>query len=97
MEPTRVPSSLTNTGALAFDDHTPNYEKQKEYSITLMVEDDEFALGKFDVTVKVRPAEDDGSVSLNAREPQIGKSVTATLSDQDGTVRGQTWHVVVGS
>ena len=37
---------------------TPNYEDQKSYSITLMVEDDEFALGTLDVTVNVRNAED---------------------------------------
>ena len=43
--------SLSDTGVLAFDDHTPNYEKQKSYSITLMVEDDEFALGTLEVTV----------------------------------------------
>ena len=82
---------LSDDGALTFDDHTPNYEGQKEYSITLMVEDDEFALGTHDVTVTVVNAEDDGEVSLNAREPQVGKVVLATLDDKDGTVRGQSW------
>ena len=82
---------LSDDGALTFMDHMPNYEGQKEYSITLMVEDDEFALGTHDVTVKVRNDEDDGTVTLNAREPQIGKAVLASLDDKDGTVRGQTW------
>ena len=63
-----------------------------EYSITLMVEDDEFALGTFDVTVTVTNAEDAGSVDLNAREPQVGKQVLASLSDQDGTIRDQSWQ-----
>ena len=84
--------SLEDDGLLAFDDHTPNYEKQMEYSITLMVEDNEFALGTFDVTVKVVNAEDAGSVTLNAREPQVGKQVLASLSDQDGTIRSQSWQ-----
>ena len=84
--------SLTADGELTFDDHTPNYEGQKTYSITLMVEDDEFAQGTLDVTVNVLNAEDGGTVKLNAREPQIGKSVTATLSDPDGTIRGQEWQ-----
>ena len=84
--------SLSDDGELAFDDHTPNYEKQKSYSITLMVEDDEFALGTLDVTVNVRNAEDPGEVELNAREPQIDRAVLATLTDEDGTIRGQEWQ-----
>ena len=76
---------LSDTGTLTFkSDHKVNYEGQMEYSITLMVEDDEFALGTFDVTVTVTNAEDAGSVDLNAREPQVGKQVLASLSDQDG-------------
>jgi hypothetical protein len=88
---------LSDTGELTFDDHTPNYEGQMEYSITLMVEDDEFALGTFDVTVTVRNAEDAGSVSLNAREPQVGKQVLGSLSDQDGTIRSQSWQWYKGA
>ena len=84
--------SLCNGVLTVATDHTPNYEKKKSYSITLMVEDDEFALGTLDVTVKVRNAEDPGIVSFNAREPQVGKAVIATLDDEDGTVRGQSWQ-----
>ena len=91
----------TDKGSFAIDssgvltvksDHDPDYESQKEYSITLMVEDDEFAMGKVDVTVKVRDAEDVGKVELNVREPQVGKSALATLSDQDGIVGTVTWQ-----
>ena len=91
----------TDKGSFAIDsagvltvkaDHDPDYENQKEYSITLMVEDDEFAMGKVDVTVKVRDAEDVGKVELNVREPQVGKSALATLSDQDGIVGTVTWQ-----
>ena len=85
--------SISNAGVLTVEaDHDPDYEKQKEYSITLMVEDDEFAMGKVDVTVKVRDAEDAGKVEFNVREPQAGKSVLATLSDQDGVVGTVTWQ-----
>ena len=83
---------LSDTGALTFMDHEPDYEEKKTYSITLMVEDDEFALGTHEVTVTVTNAEDDGTVKLNAREPQVGKAVIATLTDKDGTVRGQEWQ-----
>ena len=91
----------TDKGSFAIDtsgvlmvksDHDPDYESQKEYSITLMVEDDEFAMGKVDVTVKVRDDEDAGKVDLNVREPQVGKSVLATLSDQDSSVNNVVWE-----
>ena len=73
-------------------EHTPDYEGQKTYSITLMVEDDEFALGTHEVTVTVVNAEDLGTVSYNAREPQIGKAVLATLTDEDGNIRIKSWQ-----
>ena len=83
---------LSATGGLSFKAaQSPNYEGQKEYSITLMVEDDEFALGTYDVKVTVINAEDEGSVTIDAREPQVGKTILATLDDKDGTVRGQFW------
>ena len=79
---------------LSFDDHTPNYEKQKEYSISIVVRDDSApeGVGKLDVTVKVTNAEDDGTVTPTQREPQIGKEVVASLSDEDGNIRGQLWQ-----
>ena len=86
-------SIVAGTGVLTVDaDHEPDYEKQKEYKITLMVEDDEFAMGKVDVTVKVRNAEDAGEVKLNAREPQVGKSLLATVDDDDTIAGAVTWQ-----
>ena len=35
---------------------------------------------RLEVTVHVIDAEDTGSVSLNAREPQVGRTVVATLA-----------------
>ena len=45
----------------------------------------------WDVTVNVIDAEDDGSVSLTAREPQVGRTVVATVSDPDGGVTLNRW------
>ena len=56
----------------------------------MMAEDDEYALGKVDVKVTVTNVEDPGVVKINAREPQIGKAIIATVTDEDGTVRGQS-------
>ena len=44
------------------------------------------------VTIKVVDQEDDGEVKISAPEPQEGKSVLATLSDEDGGVTGVSWQ-----
>ena len=97
--------TITNGGLLAFvpndgdtDDvdegHTPNFEKQSSYSITIVAmsgEDDRVRRARLDVTVHVIDAEDDGTVSLTAREPQVGRTVVATVSDPDGGVTLNRW------
>ncbi len=87
--------SISATGALAFKDHTPNYEKQKSYSITIAVRDNETpvaGVGTLAVTVNVTNAEDDGKADLSAREPQVGKQIVASFSDEDGKVRSAKWQ-----
>ncbi len=44
------------------------------------------------VTIKVVDQEDDGEVKISVQEPQEGKSVLATLSDEDGGVTGVSWQ-----
>jgi len=84
------------TGVLTVKaDHTPNYEGKKEYSITVVARDNETPVaGEVTQAVKVNVvnAEDAGKVSLSAREPQVGKSLVATLSDGDGSIRGPSWQ-----
>ena len=79
-------------GVLSFaEDHTPDYETQKSYSITITASDGKLT-GRLDVIVTVTNAEDDGMVMLSQLEPQVGRSVTATVSDQDGGVSGTSWQ-----
>ena len=80
---------------LAFkSDHKVNYEKQKEYSISIVARDDSApeGVGKVDVTVTVTNAEDVGEVALSQLEPQIGTPVIARLTDEDGNVRDPSWQ-----
>ena len=81
---------------LAFvDGHTPNYEKQSSYSITIVANsgaDDRRLTSRLDVTINVVDAEDPGTVSLSQREPQIGRTVIATLTDPDGGVTVLEWE-----
>ena len=90
--------TITNGGELAFvtgdEAHTPNFEKKSSYSITIVAtsgEDDRLRRTRLDVTVHVIDAEDSGTVSLTAREPQVGRTVVATVSDPDGGVTLNRW------
>ena len=74
--------------------HTPNFEKKSSYAITIVAssgQGDRVLRAKVDVTVHVIDAEDPGSVSLTAREPQVGRTVVATVSDPDGGVTLDRW------
>ena len=75
-------------------DQKVNYEKQDEYEITIVAEDDSVPEGRgtLDVTVNVTNEEDTGDVILSQREPQVGKELVATLEDQDGNLHGQSWQ-----
>ena len=45
-----------------------------------------------DVTVYVTNEEEDGMVTLSSMSPMVGDEVTATLTDPDGGVTGETWQ-----
>ena len=88
--------SINNTGALTVADaHTPDYEEQSSYSITIVGRS---GVGSrrltttLDVTINVVDAEDVGEVSLSQREPRVGRVVHATVSDPDGGVRVTGWE-----
>ena len=74
--------------------HRPNYEDKSSYSITIVAQSgtgDGTFRSRLDVTVNVLDAEDPGSVKLTAREPQVDRTVVATLSDPDGGVALTMW------
>ena len=47
---------------------------------------------KLDVTVNVIDGEDPGEVTLSQREPQIGQTVVASLTDPDGGITVTKWE-----
>ena len=87
--------NISNTGALSVADaHTPDYEEQSSYSITIVGRSGAGSrrlTTTLDVTINVVDAEDVGSVSLSQREPRVGRVVHATASDPDGGVRVTGW------
>ena len=90
----------TTTNAAINDDdnctaaHTPNFEKQSSYSISITATDndaDDPKVGKVDIKVEVDNAADNGKIEFSQRQPQVGRPVVATLSDPDGDISGVTW------
>ena len=45
-----------------------------------------------DVTVMVTNVEEDGMVTLSSMTPSVGAELTATLTDPDDMVSGQSWQ-----
>ena len=93
--------SLTFKGATSDDDgfFRPNFEDKKDangdnvYEVTVVVPvADSVKPGKRSVKVTVTDAEDTGSLKIPAREPQVGATVSGTLSDEDGGERDRVWQ-----
>ena len=93
----------TSTGAITLNTGaTVDYETKASYSITVTVTDGEDATGAAEttattddtvtVTINVTNLDETGMVSLSTSQPQLGVSVTATLTDPDGGITGQTWQ-----
>ena len=86
------------TGVLTINaTHTPNFEEQASYPITIVASsgtDDDSRTTRLSVTVKVTDAEDTGEVTLSQLEPQVGRTVVASLDDPDGgeTVSAWQWY-----
>ena len=72
-------------------DHKPDFEEQSSYSITITGRSGARSTS-LDVTIEVVDAEDDGEVSLSQRQPQVGREVSAILSDPDGGVSIERWE-----
>ena len=76
-----------------------DYETQNSYSLTVSVSDGKDASGGADdgvddtiaLTVNVGNVDEAGTVTLNPETPQAGSALTASLSDPDGGVSGETW------
>ena len=92
------PATTVRTLTLATDFSGADFEGKPSYSLTIVAsgsgadDDDRGTMyARLPVTVMVVNAEDRGTVELNAREPQVGRPVLATLDDKDGGVTGVSW------
>ena len=77
---------------------SPNFEARADaggnnvYNVTVVATDsDDMAVSR-DVAVTVTNVEEDGIVTLDRVQPEVGSAITATLSDPDGGESGVTWQ-----
>ena len=87
------------SGVLTFND-TPNYEFPADtggdniYNVTVRATDDgspERSTTR-QVTITVTDQDDAGEVELSTNSPRVDSSVTATLTDEDGSVTNPRWQ-----
>ena len=74
---------------------TVDFESKSSYSLTVSVTDGEDASGSTEsdpttddtahVSIRVTNIDEPGSISLSTTEPRMGRSVTARISDPDGS------------
>ena len=82
-------------GLTGADTYTTNYEAKDSYSITITATSgagNRRLTARQDVTVNVLDGEDGGKVALSQREPQVGQTVIATLTDPDGGITVTKWE-----
>ncbi len=85
------------SATLGFDtNETIDYEKKNSYSVTIVATDARGLSKTLDVTIKVINANDPGSIDLSTRQPQVGRSITANLTDEDGIEGNIEWQWASG-
>ena len=84
-----------NSGVLSFR-ATPNHEAPTDaglnnvYEVTVEAADVRTTV-TLDVTITVTNEDEAGTLTLSSEQPQVGTELTATLTDLDGGISGQTW------
>ena len=69
-----------------------DYETKATYSVTVTASDSGGLSDSIDVTITVTNVEEAGTVTLSSMTPMVGTELTATLSDPDDSVTGETWQ-----
>ncbi len=69
-----------------------DYEMKMSYMVTVTATDTGSKMDTINVTIMVTNVDEAGMVSLSSMSPEVGTAVTATLTDPDGGVTGETWQ-----
>ena len=89
-------SIIRTSGQLRTKDDL-DYERKASYSVTVAVTDSASAVAEVPVTIAVTNVEEEGKVTLSSVQPQVGTALTATLTDPDGSISGETWKWEISS
>ena len=68
-----------------------DYETRDTYTVSVRAEDPADRRDNIEVTIAVTNEDEAGTVSLTSGNPQIGTSLTASVTDLDGGVSSITW------
>ncbi len=85
-----IGNSGSNRGRLDIKS-SPNFEEKRFYFLTVTAMDNDGATAELRVIVQVLNRNDPGEVMLTQRAPQVGRPVSASLSDEDGSIRSMKW------
>ena len=69
-----------------------DYETKDGYTVTVTATDPKNASDTIDVTITLTNVEEPGTVTLSNNQPSANTEMTATLTDPDGGVTGETWQ-----
>ena len=66
--------------------------EEGSYTVTVVATDEGVASARIAVTITVTNIDRPGTVGLSPSSPEVGNTVTATITDPDGGVTGATWQ-----
>ena len=69
-----------------------DYETRKSYAVTVRASDEHGKAADLAVTVGVTNVDEPGSVSFDPETPEVGRALTARVTDPDGGVSGATYR-----
>ena len=69
-----------------------DYETTTSYTVTVTATDAAGASDEVMVTITVTNVDEEGMVDLDAEQPVVGIALTASVTDPDGDVTGETWQ-----
>ena len=69
-----------------------DYETKNSYTVTVKATDPSGDSDTIEVTINVTNVEESGTVTLSWTKPQVSTAITATLTDPDGSISGESWQ-----
>ena len=90
------PTALIAAGAFDYENPTDS-NGDNVYDVTLVANDSRGASSRLDLTVRVLNVPEEGGMGLRSdgssqRQPRVGETFTASVSDPDGRVAVVTWQ-----